>query len=137
VLLTLAFAGNALGSSGTAPEMRPPVPRLAVVVLNLFCLYLAVGGFTWWISCLSDRRGRAMGTVFAVLLASFLLNYLAQFWDPAKHAAFLSILSYYRPYFILRDGAWPAGHLATLAGVGAGFWILGGVHLSRRDLTTV
>jgi len=35
----------------------------------------------------SDRRGRAIGVVFVLVVALFLLKYLAQFWEPAQKLA--------------------------------------------------
>ncbi len=81
-ILTCGYSGHLLASIFVQPEMRPPVLVTLFVMINLFAIYLAVGGFAFLVSSFSDRRGRAMGVVFAVLLASFLLNFLAQFWDP-------------------------------------------------------
>jgi len=46
-----------------------------LVMANFFGVYLAVGGIAFLVSALSDRRGRAMAVVFAIVLASFLLNF--------------------------------------------------------------
>ena len=54
---------------------------------ELFCCVFGSGWLCFLISSVSDRRGRAMGVVFAVLLASFLINFVAQFWDPLKETA--------------------------------------------------
>ena len=107
------------------------------MLTNLLCLYLSVGAATWLCSSLSDRRGRAIGAVFALLLASFLLNYVAGFWKPAQRIEFLSILHYYRPLMILRDGLWPARDLTVLLIVALVLWLVGGLVLSRRDLATL
>ncbi len=81
-ILVSGFSGHLLASVFVRPEMRPAMLTTFYVMTNLFAVYLAVGGFAFLISACSDRRGRATGVVFAVLLASFLLNFLAQFWDP-------------------------------------------------------
>ena len=105
VLLTgTALVGNAIGSSTAATVSQPDTARRLIVLANLLCLYLVVGSFGWLVSTLSDRRGRAITIIFAVVLTSFLLNYLAQFWSVAEKVSFLSILTYYRPLIILRDG---------------------------------
>ena len=72
-----------------------------------------------------------------IVVASFLLNYLSQFWQPAQDIAFLGMLRYYRPLFILRDGTWPLRDMMVLLGAGAVLWIAGGVIFSRRDLSTL
>src|SRR5262245_53828361 len=90
-----AVIGNAIGSSAAATASQPDMARRLIVLANLLCLYLVVGSFGWLVSTLSDRRGRAITLVFAVVVASFLLNYLAQFWSVAEKVSFLSILTYY------------------------------------------
>ncbi len=84
LILLSGYAGHLVASIYLAPGMRPP-PRVTMyVMLNLYAVYLAVGGFAFLVSAISERRGRAMGTIFAVLLVSFLVNFIAQFWDPFK-----------------------------------------------------
>jgi hypothetical protein len=75
--------------------------------------------------------------VFVIVVASFLLNYLAQFWEPAQKFAPLGMLRYYRPLFIFRDGAWPWRDIVILLGAGALLWITGGIIFARRDLSTL
>src|SRR6266576_737339 len=45
-ILAAALAGNLLGGLGLSPDQRPPLPRLLIVLLNLYCLCIAVGGLT-------------------------------------------------------------------------------------------
>jgi len=84
VILLCGYVGHLVAAVYHEPSMRPPLEVTAYVMLNLFAVYMAVGGFCFLVSSLSDRRGRAMGTIFAVLLLSFLINFVAQFWDPLK-----------------------------------------------------
>lgn len=136
VLMLFAVAGNTLGASQVRSEFQPETARIVIVLVNLLALYGAVGAAACLCSALSDRRGRAMGVVFLIVVISFLLNYLAQFWEPARRVSFLGMLRYYRPLFILRDGAWPTRDLAVLLGSGAVMWSVGGWIFSRRDLST-
>jgi len=53
---------------------------------------MVVGSFAFLVSSLSDRRGRAIGVIFAVLLMSFLLNFVAQFWDPFQPDAGTAVM---------------------------------------------
>jgi hypothetical protein len=138
LVLAAGLAGNRWGASFvTLEDERPPLGRIVLVVVNLYCLYLAVGGLSWLASAASNRRGPAMIVVFLVLLASFLLNFLAQFWSVARQLAFLGILDYYRPIYILRDGHVPWRDLGVLLGLAAGLWIAAGVVFARRDVCTV
>lgn len=135
-LVILAAAGNTLGLR-LAGQERIDARRLAILMTNLFGLYVAVGGMAWLASALSNQRGRAVGAALAVVLGSFLLNYLAQAWPLADRMSFLSILQYHRPLAILRDAAWPVRDIVILFGAGAALWMAGGVVFARRDLSTV
>lgn len=137
VLFLLALIGNILGSLSVQPQMRPSLPRLLIVLTNLFCLYLSVGGIAWLMSALSERRGRAITAVLVMVLASFLLNYVAQFWAPADRLAFLSIMRYHRPLFVIRDGTWPLSDMAVLTAIAVATWLAAGVVFARRDLSTL
>ncbi len=129
--------GNEWGGSFVDRAMRPETSRLLIVVANLFCLYLAVGGLSWLVSAMSNRRGPALIVVFVLLLASFLLNFLSQFWSVAERISFLGLLDYYRPIYVLRDGTVPWSDMGVLLGAGAVLWIAAGVVFSRRDVCTV
>lgn len=137
IVISMGLLGNALGSLSQEPDSRPDPARLLVVVVNLYCLYLAVGGLAFLTSSIANHRGRAVAVVFAILLASFLLNFLAQLWQPAEKLSFLSVLNYYRPMLILRDGGWPTMDLAVLTGLSTTLWIIGGLCFARRDICTV
>ena len=78
-----------------------------------------------------------MAIVFAVVFASFLLNFLAQLWEPAHRLAPLSLLSYYKPAQILGSGNWPLGNMAILLAVGAISWIAALETFARRSICTV
>lgn len=136
-ILAAALAGNLLGALGLPVGQRPQLPRLLIVLTNLFCLYVAVGGLAWLVSSFSDRRGRALTILFLVLLALFLLNYLAQFWQPLERMVFLSPLHYHRPVRALGNGFWPWKDIGVLLGAGATMWAAAGAVFARRDLCTV
>jgi ABC-2 type transport system permease protein len=136
IILVLALLGNILGGSSVPIEQRPDLARTLIVFANLACVYLAVGGLTWLVSAASSRRGPAITVAFLLLLASFLLNYLAQFWEPAKQMAFLGLLNYYRPLFVLRDGLVPWRAMGTLLLASLTLWTAAGVVFSRRDIST-
>jgi hypothetical protein len=137
IVIALALVGNAFGGSFVGPELRPGPERVQIMLANLFCLYLAVGAFSWLVSACSNRRGVALTIVFVVLLTSFLLNFLAQFWDVADRVSFLSVMYYYRPLFILRDGTIPWGDIAVLLSVTVALWIAAGIVFGRRDVCTI
>ncbi len=128
--------GYAVGSQAIPLEYRPEFSSVLLVVFNLFCLYVAVGGFAFMISSLSERRGRAVFTVFATVLASFLVNFLAQFWALAKPLGSLSVLQYYQPATILKTGRLVPLDIAVLLIAGAVFWVVGCEYTARRSICT-
>ncbi len=137
VVIGMGLVGAWCGNLMASPESRPSVGQILVIVVNLYCLYLAVGGMALLISSLSDRRGRAVATAFGVVLASFFLNFLTQFWTPAKHISFLGIMNYYKPLLVLRKASWPVEDMTVLLSCGLVLWVAGGVIFNRRDVCTV
>jgi beta-exotoxin I transport system permease protein len=136
-LLGMAFLGNRLGALLVEPGLRAPAGRIFIVAVNLWMVYLAIGAGAWLASTLSDRRGRAIGWILVAILASFLLNYLAQLWEPARRIWFLSILRYHRPVEVLRGAGWSVRDMAVLLCIAAVLWAAAGVVFRRRDLSTV
>jgi len=136
VVLAGGFLGHRL-CVGTMPAgMRPPGARVALVYFHFFTLYVAVGGLAVLCSSFGKRRARSVALVAALVVASFLLNFLAQFWKPAGEVSFLSLLHYYRPAVTLSEGRLPLGDLAVLLGIGAVGWMAGGLVFTRRNIQT-
>jgi hypothetical protein len=76
-----------------------------------------------------------MGILFALVLGSFFLHVLGQFWKPAESILFLGVLHYYQPFEILQSGRWAWGDMIVLATVGAACWTAGGHVLARRNIS--
>ncbi len=136
VILLIGSIGYFLGVGDLAPEQRPEISRIFIVLINLYCMYLAVGGMVYFCSSWSNRRGRATLWSFTLVLGSFLLNFLAQFWTPAERLEFLSVMHYYQAATILRDGVIPWGDLAVLLTFGFITWGVAGEISARRSLCT-
>ncbi len=129
--------GNLIGGWISGMD-RPGSPRtFAWITLNLYALGLTVGGVTSLLSALCDRRGRTIGIAFGVLLVSFFLSSMSSFNALVDKLSILSLLSYYRPYQILHEGAFPFADLAVLLSISAGTWLLGWLILLRRDFRIV
>ncbi len=137
MILGLGLVGNLVGTWTASSEHQSDLRALIVVVTNLYCLYIAVGGIAYLVSSVCDRRGRAIGIILTVMIISFLLNFLAQFSGFVKSISFLSVLSYYKPLFILREPSWPWADMLVLLAVGVIGWALGAAVFSRRDICTV
>ena len=137
LLLGMGLIGNYVGGALAGTESVPTAGQIAAVLANGFCLYLAVGAIIYLFSSLSDQRGRAVGMGLAVVLTSFLVSFLARFWEPAESLSFLSLLSYYRPMLVFQDGGWPLAHMAILVVAAGFFWVLAGAIFDRRNICTV
>lgn len=137
ILFGGALAGNILGALPLPPEQRPLVSRIIPVLINFLCLCLTIGGFTLFISALSNRRARAMTLVALIVLALFLINYLAQFWSPLAPLVPYSPISYYHPAEIFETGVFPWKDIGILTAAAAGFGLAAAFIFSRRDLCTV
>ncbi|MFY9252284.1 MAG: ABC transporter permease subunit [Fuerstiella sp.] len=136
-IICVGVSGHLIASSMLQPQMRPGAFAIFCVVANLFAVYLAVGGISFLVSASSDRRGRAIGIMFAILLVSFLLNFLAQFWQPAKQVSFLSVMEYYRPAAVIQSGSFPWFDVGTLCGIAFVAWLSAGIVFRRRSICTV
>ncbi len=135
-LIAMAWLGHLTMSPTMPVDMRPRGIEVVFVYVNFFAVYVAVAGTTFLASSLSDRRGRAVAAVAAFLLFSFLLNFVAPFWEPAKSVDFLSVLTYYRPATILSESGFPTADVAVLLAIGAATWTAGGIVFARRDVCT-
>ncbi len=137
VMLTAGLLGHLIASAIVHAEMRLSLVSAVLVISNLAAVYLAIGSFVFLVSALSDRRGRAIGIVFSVLLVSFLLNFLAQFQDWAKAISWLSVMEYYRPAIVIQEGRFPVRDVVTLLTLSACFWTAALVVFQRRSICTV
>ena len=135
-VLTMGYLGHRTTAPLMPAEMRPGPVDAAFVLINLFCVYLAVGAFAFLISANSDRRGRAIGATIALVLCSYLLNFLAQFWEPVNAISWLSVMEYYRPAIVIQTGEFPADDVVTLLSVAGAAVVLGGEVVARRSICT-
>jgi len=135
-MMAAAAGGHLVGASFLRPDLRMPLGRGSIILVNLFVLYLAVAAMAGLLSALSDRRGRAISAAFLLVVASFLLNYLVQVWAPLERFAFLSLLRYHRPLLVMRTGEWPLSDIAVLGGLALALWAAAGWVFGRRDITT-
>ncbi len=137
VLLACGFAGHRLAAPAMPAGMRPDARTSLMIMTNLYCVYLAVGGVGFFVSSLSSHRSRAIAVVFTLVLASFLLNFAAQLWETAARFAPLGILEYYRPAVVLHTGAFPTSDVLVLLAIAIVSLIAGSEVMARRSICTV
>jgi ABC-type transport system involved in multi-copper enzyme maturation permease subunit len=137
VVLTLClFAGYCLGLLNLAPADRPALGPIILVALNMVCVYAIVSALACVIGALSDRRGRAFGVIFGIIIVSYLLNFIAGIWEPAQAISFLSHMTYYKPPDIVRTGAIAPHHPIVLLSAALLMWTAGLEITARRSITT-
>lgn len=136
-LMACVFAGNVIGGSSVVTETEFVLRPRLIAAVNLYCLYLAIGGVAWLASTLGNRRGRVCGVVYAIVLTSFLVNFLGPFSTVMDRLSVLSLLTYYRPLDAFRSGAWPLGDMFVLVTISAITWLAGAIIFRHRDIATV
>jgi ABC-type transport system involved in multi-copper enzyme maturation permease subunit len=134
LLSSTAWFGLWLGNLVFPLRTTINFPRMAIAAVNLFALYLAIGGVASLISASSNRRGVAIGVLLALLLFSYLTNFLASFIDFFRTIGFLGLLEYYHPVEAVRDGTWPVRNLLILLAVAVAGWTGGLLVFRGRDV---
>ncbi len=120
------------GTAGIPESMH--LWELRHVVMNACLMHWTVAGVAMLFSACSSRRGRAVGWLFGILVASFLLNSLAAFWPRAQALSALGLLHYFHPFAIIRDGAIQTSNIVVLTALTLTAWVAGGVIFARRDI---
>ena len=134
ILLTAGLSGQILGAWLLTGALPFDWSATLLVLVNLFCLYLAVTGLASLASACCSRRGVAAGIVGALVISSFLLNFIAQFWEPVQSLSFLGLLHYYRPAQLLLNGSVPVMDYVVLLAVAAVTLVAGAEIVVRRRL---
>lgn len=135
-LILMSLCGYRLSAPHMPEDMRPSPTSVAYILTNLYCVYFAVGGFAFLISSWCDRRGRAIAATIAIVLASFLLNLAAPFWESVEAFSWMSVMEYYRPAEILQTGEFAFASVITLLAAGSTALILGGEIVAHRSMCT-
>lgn len=137
ILVASALAGQWIGGVWIRGGELFSGARLAAILVNLYCLWIAVGAIGLLASAASERRGRAVAVVVAVVLVSFLWNFIAALWEPARSFRWIGLLDYYQPLQILETKSFPVADCVTLVAVGLVAWAAGAALFARRDVHTL
>jgi ABC-type transport system involved in multi-copper enzyme maturation permease subunit len=106
---------------------------MAIAAANLCTTFVAIAGLSVALSAVAPRRGLAVAVAFGVVFYGFVLNFLKTMWPAAESIAFTSFLHYYEPLIVMRDTAWPWGHMAAMTATGIVFWTAGLIGFCVRD----
>ncbi|MFQ5794841.1 MAG: ABC transporter permease subunit [Candidatus Bipolaricaulia bacterium] len=135
VLMIAMWVGTALGTVTVNTETTPDLSGFALVAINGFFLFLAIGGYAFLFSAVSVRVGQAIPLAAGLTVFLFLLNFLAQLWKPAQFLKNISIFHYYQPQEILNRGGLAIVDLGVLLGVAVVTFALAWFAFQRRDIS--
>ena len=124
---------------GATADLPEPFDLWALrhVVFNACAMLWAVAGISALCSAAASRRGQAIGIIFGILVTSYLLNWLAAFWESVEWLAVAGILHYFRPFAIVRDGGIATADLVALLSIAVVTWGAGAVIFTHRDIQAV
>lgn len=131
-----AFLG-AIGNED--PQLRIEPLRFLPALLMVGGLLFAVSGLTLWLSARARSQARVWGTAVTLLAAMFLINVLAQLWEPVAWLRYLTLFTYYQPQPLILDAGWFTHgivwlRLGILYGFGSLGYALSAWTFCRRDL---
>ena len=136
-VISCGFVGFELSVWAFGVQGAPPPGVLARTLLNFFASYMVVAGITQVFASIGDRRGKVKGFAVGVVLGCYLINFLAQFWQPARWLEPLSFVHYYRPADVMLGQSAPWGDLLVLGSIAAALWTLGAVLWERRSVSPI
>lgn len=128
------IVGYALTAGAVDPAMRPSAAPIVIALVNLAATGLLVLAVAQLASVLSARRSRAVAWTLGFVLASFLMQFVAQFWPAMNWVRFVALTHYYQPARIIGEGAIPWSDLAVLLASAVAIWLVAAAALRRRDL---
>lgn len=129
-------AGTVLGLAWLAPADAPrPAPRVILsLAANLSAVGLCWGGLALLIASLARRQAVAGGLAAGLAFTTFLLDYLARAWSPARTVAWLSPFHYYDATGLILSGRPAWRDLNILLAVAVAAVAAAHVVFARRDL---
>ncbi len=130
------IAGTTLGLAWLAPADAPrPGPRVVLsLAANLSALAICWGAVALAIASLARRRGVAGGIAAGLAFVTFLLDYLARAWSPARRLVWVSPFHYYDAPALMLNGPLPWRNLTILLAVAMTALAAAHIAFARRDL---
>jgi ABC-2 type transport system permease protein len=135
VAMMTAGTWAALHAFGPEPGVWPPAALIWSLAINLGLLMLCWSGVAMAIGAAARRRGVAGAITGLLALATFLLDFVARTWPPARAAARLSPFYYSNPLELIMGIPLRTTDLLALAGIAVAGFATAYVVFSRRDLS--
>ena len=137
ILLGGLFAGTVAGAAlaGSAREVN--FAALGWLTVNLFALFLAIGGYSLLFGALNSERGRATAWAAGITAAAWFINLIAELWDKLQPLRTFSVFHYYQAQPVMVSGhpAWT--DLGILISLAVAAFTAALVVFRRRDIATV
>ncbi len=135
VLAAMIF-GSWVGLYWLAPAevLQPTLRSVGFIVCNLGALMLSWGGITLAITSVTRRRAIPAAVAGLLALASYLVDYLARFWNPARSVNWLCPFHYFNALDLVSSGTLPRRDICVLGVVAASGICLAYLLFERRDL---
>lgn len=138
IITTLALGGLLAGivaGAGLVGELEQlDWSTLGQLLTMTWLVALALTSVPFFVGLASGKRGLTIGIASLVAIASFILTTFARNVDWLKDPERASLLHYYQPDTLYRQG-FDATNIAVLAGVIIALFIIGVVNFRRRDIS--
>lgn len=123
-----------LGAGRLLFGLESDVAVFGLVAANAWLLFLALGSVALLGSAAASSTGQAAGWATTFTLVSFVVDFLADLWEPARSLEPLSVFTYYDPSAVIASKQLPPGDLAFLLAVTVLSTLLAIGVFSRRDV---
>lgn len=129
-LLVGTLAGVFVKGLGDSVDVGP----FLLIGVNALSLALAILGYAYLFSAMSNDGSRAVLISTGVTVAFFFVDFISSLFDALEPLGLLSIFYYYDPVSVAVEGSFPALHVGVLLAIatvtfGASAW-----HFQRRDI---
>jgi ABC-2 type transport system permease protein len=126
----------AMGTGIRIGGFEPPrsLERFALLSVNLWLLFFAIGGVAIAVSSLANEQTKAVGRSIAFVVVSFFLNLLASLWPRVRAIDVISVFHYHQPQPLIAEGVDPWRDWLVLLAVGIAGHVVGLFAFQRRDI---
>jgi len=122
LLVAALLVGIFIGVRTEGLGDRVPLGTFMAISFNALCLALAIAGYSYLFSALSNEGGRAIFLSTALTVVFFVLDFIAGLFDVLEPLGLASVFHYHNPVSLAIEGSFPWLHVGVLlAGASATF----------------